>query len=107
MKKVTLLLLITALTLTLLSAAPAQARGRYYRPFWPGVAAGIGAAIVLGSIIHASRYVAPPPAYYPPAPAPYPNSYHDRWIPGHWGERLGPYGDLERIWIPGYWEPVR
>ena len=100
MKKVTLLLLITALTLTLLSAAPAQAHGRYYRPFWPGVAAGIGAALVLGSIIHASRYVAPPPA-------PYPDSYHDRWVPGHWEERRGPYGDLERIWIPGYWEPVR
>jgi hypothetical protein len=107
MKKGAPLFLISALMLTLLSAAPAQAHGRYGRSLWPGVAAGIGAAIVLGSIIHTPRYHAPPPAYYPPAPAPYTDSYQDRWVPGHWEERRGPYGNLERIWIPGYWEAVR
>ncbi len=100
--------------------ATAYARNR----FWPGVAAGVGAAIVLGHIIHPpryhypdryydrypDRYYAPPVVYAPPPSAyayPHPTynyTYREQWVPGHWEESYNQGGYWERVWIPGYWQ---
>jgi hypothetical protein len=24
------------------------------------------------------------------------------WVPGHWEERPGPEGGVEKVWVPGY-----
>jgi hypothetical protein len=110
MKKMVICLMVLSLMATVLVATPALANYRHYRPygnynFWPGVAAGVGAAILFGSILSQPRYVYPPPptAYYPPPPPPE-EPYYERWVPGHWEVQVGPYGDRVRIWVPGYWQ---
>ena len=104
MKKAVVLILAMSLTITLFTVTPARANR-----FWPGVAIGVGSAIVLGSLLN------PPRAYYddsrpvraysqPAYYCPPPPVYRERWIPGHWVERVAPYGNYERFWIPGHRE---
>jgi hypothetical protein len=102
-------LMVLSLMTMFLVATPAMAHDRYYRPhgynnFWPGVAIGVGAAVLLGTILSQPRYAytPPPPAYYPPPPPEEP--YYERWVPGHWEVQVGPRGDRARIWVPGYWQ---
>jgi hypothetical protein len=104
MKKAVVLILAMFLTITLFTVTPARANR-----FWPGVAIGVGSAIVLGSLLYSPRAYYPdsrpvrvygPPAYYGPPPP----VYRESWIPGHWVERVGPYGHYERFWIPGHRE---
>jgi hypothetical protein len=107
MKKITVSILVSVLVVFFLSAAPASARANH---FWPGLAVGLGSALVLGSIFLPQRsysyspppsyYYGPPPAYYPPPPP----SARGYWVQGHWEEGYGRYGDWERVWVPGYWE---
>ena len=74
MKKIIVSLLVSILLVFFLSAVPASAR---HNRFWPGLAIGLGSALVLGNIFYPPRadsyyspssyYHGPPPAYYPPA----------------------------------------
>jgi hypothetical protein len=104
MKKAVVLILAMSLTITLFTVTPARANR-----FWTGVAIGAGSAIVLGSLLYPPRayyhdsrpvQVYSAPVTYPPPPP----VYRERWIPGHWVERVGPYGRYERFWIPGHRE---
>lgn len=103
MKKMIVSVMVSILLVFALSAAPASARGNH---FWPGLAIGLGSALVLGSVFYPPRvsgyypppsyYYGPPPAYYAPPP---PRGY---WVPGHWEEGYGPRGGWERVWVRGY-----
>lgn len=104
MKKAVVIMLALSLTVAIFAVTPARADR-----FWPGVAIGVGSAILLGNLLYHPRdyYYAPrpvrvysPPAYYCPSPP----VYRERWIPGHWVERYGPYGNYERFWVPGHRE---
>lgn len=124
MKKAIILVLAICFLGTLFTSTPASADR-----FWPGVAAGVGSAILLGTLIHAAErdYHHPRGYYYPPrgnyhhprnyyhpnhpirvynppsyvySPPPAPREY---WVPGHWVERYGPYGEYQRTWASGYW----
>lgn len=117
MKKAIILVLAICLIVPLFTSTPARANR-----FWPGVAAGVGSAILLGTLINASRdpYYPPREYYHHPGGYYYPNhpvrvynppsyaylpppAYRERWVPGHWVENYGPYGDYQRYWIPGQW----
>jgi len=110
MKKASVFFLIMSLTVTLFTVTPALARPNH---FWPGVAIGVGTAILLGQIFHPPRVydndyrpvrVSNPPDYYsPPPPAPV---SRERWVPGHWVEGYDAYGNYERYWIPEHWERI-
>jgi hypothetical protein len=109
MKKMVIVFVALSFMTAVLTVTPALAHYRHYRPHgyypvWPGVAAGIGAGILFGTLLAQPRYVAPPPppAYYPPPPPP--EGPYERWVPGHWEEQVGPYGDRVRVWVPGYWQ---
>jgi hypothetical protein len=108
MKKCIVTTLVISLMVTLFSVTPARAN--HSNNFWPGVAVGVGSAIILGSLIHASRthsYDTPAPvhAIVPPTRHHrYPPAYGERWIPGHWVEHYGPYGSYNRYWVAGHWE---
>ncbi|MBA4395008.1 MAG: hypothetical protein C0407_15755 [Desulfobacca sp.] len=110
MKKIVVVALAISLMVTLISVTPARADR-----FWPGVAVGVGSAILLGQLIHPPRdYYAPRGHYYPSPPvrvyssSPYycppPPVYRERWIPGHWVENYGPYGEYSRYWVAGHLE---
>jgi|GEM_PF-3299434 hypothetical protein len=111
MKKTVFCLFLLVLTVSLITVRPASARPHRPDPFWHGVAAGVGTAIVLGHLFHPRVYcydarpvrVYTPPAYVPPPPEPV---YRERWVPGHWVEETDGYGNWERYWVPGHWERV-
>ena len=103
MKKTVIIILALTLTFTFFSVTPVRADR-----FWPGVAVGVGSAILLGHILHPPRAyyhdhhpvrVYNPPDYYCPPPPP----QREGWIEGHWVEQYGPYGNIERFWVPGHW----
>jgi hypothetical protein len=105
MKKSIILFLVISLMITLIAVPQASAGRR----FWPGLALGVGSAIVLSHLLNPPRvytYYAPPvPVYAPPAQYyPAPPVARDRWIPGHWVENYGPYGAYSRYWVEGHWE---
>ncbi|MEW6187591.1 MAG: hypothetical protein AB1585_17820 [Thermodesulfobacteriota bacterium] len=109
MKRSALFCVTLGLLFTLVVVQPASARPN---GFWPGVAVGVGSAIILGHMLQAPR------AYYNQAhPAPIyhtPNAYgppaeptcRQRWIPGHWVEGVDHYGNYERYWVPEHWERI-
>ena len=107
MKRIVVSLLVSVLLVLFVSAAPASAG---HNRFWPGLAIGLGSAIVLGNILYPPRAYSYYPAsgyYYEPAPAycpPPPPRARGYWVPGHWEEGYGPYGGWERVWVRGYWE---
>jgi len=107
MKKTFIIFMVLCLTVTLLTVTPAAAGGN---SFWPGLAVGLGSAILLGSILNPPRAYytdyRPVPVYNPPEYCPPPPAFRERWVPGHWVESYGRYGDYERYWAPGYWERV-
>jgi hypothetical protein len=101
MKKVIILCVVGCLTVALFSVDPARAD-----QFWPGVAVGIGAAILLNQIVNGpSHYyyhdppvrVYRPQAYYgPPQPvyySPPPPVYRERWDRSHGSGRPLHYGN--------------
>lgn len=111
MKKMIVVIVMVCLTITFFSVTPARANR-----FWPGVAVGVGSALLLGQMFdHPRAYYYPPRAYYhhyypvrvyaPPAYY-YPTipAYREQWVPGHWVERHGPYGNVGRYWVSGHWE---
>jgi hypothetical protein len=103
MKKIVVLALVISLMVTLLSVTPAGADR-----FWPGVAVGVGSAIILGQLFHpprAYRYDYPPVRVYaPPTYCQSPPAYRERWIPGHWVGNYGPYRGYSRYWVSRHWE---
>lgn len=121
MKKAVVIMLALSLTVTLFTVTPARAD-----QFWPGVAIGVGSAILLGSLLNPPRdyYYAPRPVrvysqpdyYYPPPPVvrvysppayycpPPPPVYRERWIPGRVVERHGHYGNFERSRGSRHWD---
>jgi hypothetical protein len=110
MKKTGVVALAISLIITFFSVIPARADR-----FWPGVAIGVGSAILLGHLFQPPRdYDNTPRHYYPPppvrvySPSPYycppPPVYRDRWVPGHWLKNYGPYEGYSRYWVSGHWE---
>jgi hypothetical protein len=110
MKKAAVLFLILCLTVTFVAVIPTSARAN---DFWPGLAVGMGAAILLGHLFHppmvysynnrpAQDYYAP--EYYSPPPSA-PDS-RGRWVPGRWAEGYDAYGNYQRFWIPEHWEHI-
>jgi hypothetical protein len=109
MKKIVIVPLVTCLMVTLFSVTPARADR-----FWPGVAVGVGSAILLGQLFHPPRDEYYPPRTYRPdyhpvriySSSPYycppPPVYRDRWVQGHWVENVGPYGAYNRYWASGH-----
>jgi hypothetical protein len=107
MKKTIVFTLVISLMVTLFSMTPAKADR-----FWPGLAVGVGSAILLSHLLNPPRaYYYPPRAYrydYPPVrvdvpPAyyyPSPPVYRDRWAPGHWVGNYGPHRGYSRYWVP-------
>jgi hypothetical protein len=110
MKKAAVLSLILCLTVTFVTVTPTLARAN---DFWPGVAIGVGAAILLGQIFHppmvysydnrSARDYNSPEYYSPPPPDP---GSRGRWVPGRWAEGYDAYGNYERYWIPEHWERI-
>jgi hypothetical protein len=109
MKRTVVFCLILGLLSTLCFIQPASARPD---GFWPGVAIGVGSAIILGHMLQSPRayyYPAQPATVYRPPAAYYPGAeptHRERWVPGHWVEGVDRYGNYGRYWVPEHWERI-
>lgn len=131
MRKVVIIIIVGALTLNLLTAVPAAAHSNFWGGVALGLGS---AFVLGSIFYPPRAYYYPPPAYYypppanyypppayyypppvyyappagrigyPPPPPPGKAPYRDNWVPGHWEERQGSFGEMERIWVPGHWE---
>ena len=103
MKKAAIFLLTLCLMVTFFTVTPASARPDH---FWPGVAIGVGSAIILGQLFHPTKgydndyrpvRVYTHPTHYSPPPPP---ASREQRVPRHWVQNYDQNGNGQRHWVP-------